>query len=70
MIFVLRWTAFILGLGGLYETGKLAHEGQFRAAFYFLLFDSVVILVFVLSHALVETVLDKFSTRRSGTWWL
>jgi len=70
MIGLVRWTAFILELGGLYETMKLCHEGRFRAAFLFLIFDSVVVIVFVTSHCLVEWVLRRQSTKREGVWWL
>jgi hypothetical protein len=70
MIGVVRWTALLLELGGIGFTVKLCHEGRLGAACLFLLFDTLMILVFVLCHVLVELVLDKYSLKSKGTWWL
>ena len=70
MIIVVRWTAFILELGGLYFTAKLSHEGKLREAFLFLLFDTLVILVFVLAHVIVEWLLGTHNHKGREAWWL
>jgi len=70
MILILRWTAFIVGLAGLYVTLKRGHEGKFTAAILLLLFDTAVLVVFVSFHAFVEWALDKVSTKKKGIWWL
>ncbi len=71
MVIVLRWLAFILGTAGIVETAKLGHEGKYREAYLFLLFDFTVVIVFVLSHVIVEWLLDKFKKKEpSGpAWW-
>jgi hypothetical protein len=66
---VVRWTAFIVSLGGLFFTAKLSHEGRLREAFLFLLFDTLVVLIFVLAHVLVEWLLPSPNNRSHGTWW-
>lgn len=69
MVLILRWTAFLVEMGGLSVTLILTHEGRFGAAVLFLLFDTLVILLFVLSHFLVEWILDKLCNKRSRIWW-
>lgn len=70
MIGLVRWTAFILEIGGLYQTMRLYHDGRLGAALLFLFFDTVVVIVFVSSHCLVEWVLMKQRNKRAGIWWL
>lgn len=70
MIVMVRWTAFIVGLGGLYLTTKLSREGRFREAFHFLLFDALVVILFVLVHRIVDRLLDPPNNRGGGAWWL
>lgn len=70
MVVVLRWLAFILGTAGVAETAKLGHEGRYREAYLFLLFDFTVVIVFVLSNVIVEWLLDKLKNKPAGpAWW-
>jgi len=60
MISVIRWVSLILGLLGTAWTAKLGHDGRFREAYFFLLFDITLIVAFVMSHVLVDWFIDKF----------
>jgi len=75
MLWVVRLTVLVIELVGLFFTVKLAHDGNFGGALSRLAFDVLVVLVFVLSHALVEQILGKLSVKKKGawegrTWWL
>lgn len=70
MIVVVRWTAFVLELAGLFFTAKLCHEGKMREAFLFLLFDTLVVIVFVLAHVIVEWLLGTHDNKGGRAWWL
>jgi hypothetical protein len=70
MIGVVRWTALILEVVGVYFTVKLCHAGDFKGAALFFVFDTLMVLVFVCSHVLAERVLEKYSVKRRGNWWL
>lgn len=63
MAWLIRLTAFGIELLGLYFVLKHADEGHFGAALIRLIFDVVVVLVFVSSHVLIETILMRSDTR-------
>ena len=68
MLRIVRSVVLVIELVGLFFVLKLAHEGNFGGALYRLGFDVLVILVFVLTHILVELVLRRFDTPKRGAW--
>jgi len=70
MIWVVRFTALVVELGGLFYIVRHLHHGEYVSAFLLLLFDTVVVVVFVVSHCLVESILTRYEPKARGRWWL
>jgi heme/copper-type cytochrome/quinol oxidase subunit 4 len=70
MIWVVRLTALVLELVGLFYTVKLSHKGEYGAAFLLFIVDTAIIVAFVLSHCFVEKVLDRYERKKRINWWL
>jgi hypothetical protein len=69
----MTWLVRIIALGlevyGLIYVLKLAHQENYRGALTRLVFEVLVVLVFVTCHVVVEMVLRK---KKGGwpPWWL
>ncbi|HEY6218383.1 MAG TPA: hypothetical protein VIW74_17065 [Pyrinomonadaceae bacterium] len=69
MTWVVRIVALGIKLFGLYYVLKLAHHDNYRGALTWLLFEVILVLIFVSCHIIVEAMLRE---KRQGSrpWWL
>jgi hypothetical protein len=67
---VVQVTVLLVEIGGLFLAIKLAHDGAFNLALRIFLFETIVLIVFVLTHRLIEGILDRPPRRNSARWWL
>lgn len=68
MIWVVRLVALLLELVGLFFTVEHIHKEEYTAALILLVFDTVMVIVFVLSHCLVEEVIDRHERKKRLRW--
>lgn len=70
MKWVIRTAVLLVEIVGLFYALKLAHAGEFGTAFRVFLFESIILVVFVLTHCLIEVILDRPSHKKNVRWWL
>jgi hypothetical protein len=67
---VIQITVLVVEVGGLLFAVKLGHDGLFTAALRVLVFDAIALILFVLTHRLIEEILNRHTRRNNGRWWL
>jgi heme O synthase-like polyprenyltransferase len=70
MKWVIRIAVLLVEIGGLFFAIKLVHEKEFSTAFRVFLFESIILIVFVLTHCLIEVILERSTRRNNVRWWL
>jgi hypothetical protein len=70
MIWVIRLSVLLIELVGLVYALKLIHEGQFRSGLLLFAIETVVLIVFVLTHCLIEMILDRHKRKHRSRWWV
>lgn len=70
MKWVIRTSVLLVEIVGLFYALKLVHAGKFGMAFQVFLFETLLLIVFALTHCLIELILDKPTRRNNSRWWL
>ena len=70
MKWVIRIAALLVEIGGLFFVIKLVHDEKFGTAFRVFLFETIILVVFVLTHCLIEVILERATRRNNVRWWL
>jgi multisubunit Na+/H+ antiporter MnhB subunit len=72
MIWIIRLAVLAVELGGLLFAVKLVHEDKLGVAFQQLLVESILLIIFVLTHCFIEMILNKGKRARKNNqrWWI
>lgn len=70
MIWVLRLVVLLVELAGLFFAIRLVHDGEFGVAFLRLLFETAILIMFVLTHCLIEWILSRNTLKNRNRWWV
>ena len=67
---VVQITVLLVELGGLFFAVRLLHARKFFDAFQIFLFETIILIVFVVTHRVIDRILKPPTRGTKTAWWL